>query len=261
MTTTLNPSKTAANTGFGIEIECTIPVQRSSEFPRGNYHNGQAVRVAHLSDWNVQSDCSVSATGNFFPAEVVSPILRGEAGLVKVVEMLDYLNNIGAVVNSSCGLHVHVDCSGLDRNQMDRLVKLFKAYEPAFYDMNGEHAEARYSNHYCAPSHRWDGTRYQSLNLQHAHDTNPHIEIRVWQGAMKPETVVAAIYMAVSLVSRATAPELVKTSDLNRSNSKSMMAKFIQRFSQGACNIVADYDPHDIWREMMQAVAVSNRTR
>jgi hypothetical protein len=192
---------------------------------------------------------------------VVSPILYGEAGLVKVVEMLDYLNSIGAVVNQSCGLHVHVDCSGLDRGQMNRLVTLFKAYEVAFYDLNGAHTQARLNSHYCAPSARWDGTRYQSLNLQHAHDSHPHIEIRVWQGAMKPETVVAAIYMAVSLVSRATAPELVTTSDLNRSNPKQVMAKFIQRFQQGACNIVADYDPHDIWREMMSTVATSNRNR
>jgi hypothetical protein len=260
MTTTTNPTRKASEIGFGIEIECNIPTAHAREFRAGSYHSGNAVNVDGLRDWNVQKDGSVRATNGFVACEVVSPVLYGEAGLIKVVEMLDYLNSIGAQVNASCGLHVHVDVSGLDNAQIKRLVNLFKKYEMAFYDMNGENTEARLSSAYCKPSALWNNTRYQSLNLQHISDARPHIEIRVWQGAMKPETVVAAIYMSVSLVSRTTARATIKTDDIT-SEPRDVMKKYIKRFMTGATMIVPDYNPHDIWREMLKAASTSNRNR
>ncbi len=145
--------------------------------------------------------------------------------------------------------------------EVKRITKLFKAYEVAFYDMNGENAQTRYTSNYCLPTSRWNGTRYQSLNLKHTTETNPHIEIRVWQGAMKPETVVAAIYMAVSLVSRATSSEKVTVSDVDTTNPAQVMENFINRFMDSNTMIVPEFDPHDIWQEMMEAVRNSNRAR
>jgi hypothetical protein len=259
MTTTTNPNRKASEIGFGIEIECNIPTAHHAEFPVGGYHRGTPVNVDGLRNWNTQADGSVVASGDYYPAEIVSPILKGEDGLRQVVAMLDYLAEIGAKVNPSCGLHVHVDCAGVD---VTRITKLFKAYEVAFYDMNGENARARENSNYCLPSTRWNGTRYQSLNLTHTCEVHPHIEIRVWQGAMKPETVVSAIYMAVSLVSRASAPEKVTTSDLRTNEPKQVMAKFISRFMHNVetCMIVPDERPDDIWQEMMKQAMTTNRS-
>ncbi len=196
------PNRKAAEIGFGIEIECSIPTTHAREFPTGSYHHGLPVNVEGFSNWNTQRDGSVRGEAGYTPVEIVSPVLYGEPGLIQVVEMLDYLNSIGAKVNASCGLHVHVDCKNVD---VRRIEKLFRSFEVAFYDLNGQNSLARISSQYCRPSELWNNTRYQSLNFAHAYETHPHIEIRVWQGAMKPETVVAAIYMAVSLVSRASA--------------------------------------------------------
>jgi hypothetical protein len=257
--TNTTPQRKASEIGFGIEIECNIPIADRSSFPVGAYHVGAPVQVEGLTNWKTQADGSVRQTGLTYAAEVVSPILYGEDGLQEVVKMLDHLKSISAKVNASCGLHVHVDVSGMNSEKMQRLITLFKKFEMAFYDMNGTHAKARMSNRYCKPSARWDGTRYQSLNLQHIHEARPHIEIRVWHGAMKPETVVAAIYMAVSLVARVTAEEAVQTSDIDNRLPKQVMEKFISRIMYEDTMIVPDYDPHDIWDEMIKAASKTDR--
>ena len=255
MTTTTTPIRKAAEIGFGIEIEANIPVTHRADFPVGSYHHGLSVNLENMDGWTTQSDGSVIAGGEFFAAEIVSPVLHGEDGLVQVVMMLDYLASIRAKVNSSCGLHVHVDCHNVD---IRRIVTLFKKFEMAFYDLNGELVNRRLESRYCKPSDKWTGDRYASLNLAHANDRHPYIEIRVWQGAMKPETVVAAIYMAVSLVSRASAPETVVTSDVAAKPTQ-LMSQYIRRFMVGECMIVGDFQPGDIWQEMMKAAGRSSR--
>jgi hypothetical protein len=254
MTTT---TRKASEIKFGIEIEASIPNEYREMFQTGRYHGGLAVNHEHFgNDWTVQSDSSVRSGRGYFAAEIVSNPLQGEAGLIKVVEMLDFLKSIGAKVNASCGLHVYVDSAGVS---LTRLVKLFKSYEMAFYDMNGKNSNKRLNSRFCKPSSRWTGDRYASLNLAHAHDVNPHIEIRVWQGAMKPETVVAAIYMAVALVARASMEEKVKVSDVNASKPTQIMAQFIRRMMDENTMIVPDLKPADIWQEMMKAALSSDR--
>lgn len=250
-------NKKASQIGFGVEIECNIPNEYSADFPKGSYHHGLQIPVAPSAGWNCQSDGSVVAPSGFFSAEIVSPVLKGESGLVEIVQMLDLLDQIGARTNISCGLHVHVGIEGLSEDQINRLVKVFKAFEKAFYALNGNQAVTRMNSTYCKPSARWDGTRYQSLNLQKVH--NGHIEIRVWSGTLSPEVVVSAIYMAVSLVSRVSYDEKIKTSDLVR-NSKptQVMASFIHRFVKAETMIVDDMDPADLFTTMIQQAMVSN---
>lgn len=243
--------KPASQISFGVEIECNIPSECSASFPRGGYHRGCSIPVAPSAGWNCQSDCSVQSTDGCFSAEVVSPKLTGESGLVEVVTMLDLLDSINARVNSSCGLHVHVSTEGLTEKEIKRVVKLFKAFETAFYALNGETMTTRMNSRYCKPSSMWTGDRYASLNLTNIN--HGHIEIRVWSGNLKPEVVVAAIYMATALVSRATDESKVKTSDLERhSKPTQVMAAFIQRFIKAESMIVSDLDPADLFLVMMQ---------
>lgn len=242
--------KKASEISFGVEIECNIPNAHRADFPCGSYHHGISIPVAPSAGWNCQSDSSVHSTGDFMPCEIVSPKLTGESGLVEVVQMLDYLDSIGARVNPSCGLHVHVSVEGLIPAEIQRVVKLFKHFELAFYALNGEQINSRLNSTFCLPASRWNGSRYQSLNLRHVNDG--HIEIRVWAGNLKPEVVVAAIYMATSLVSRATDERKVKTSHLVQNHKPTqVMASYIQQFVKGPAMIVEDMDPADIFYTMM----------
>jgi hypothetical protein len=241
--------KKASEIGFGVEIECNIPDEMSASFPAGGYHRGTQIPVLP-EGWNGQSDCSVQAQAGYRSIEIVSPILKGEAGLVQLVEVVDFLDSINARTNNTCGLHVHVSCDFLTQPQRARLVKVFRYFEDAFFSLNGDTASTRKSSHYCKPAARWDGTRYQSLNLQHM--DHGHIEIRVWSGTMAAEQIVSAIYMAVAIVSRVTDEQIIKTSGLEEEKHTKTMARFIQECVRGDTMIVPDLDPADIFLNMMK---------
>ena len=245
--------KKASEIKFGIEIECNIPNEYSADFPKGRYHHGIQIPVAPHG-WNTQSDGSISAPAGYFGAEIVSPVLSGEDGLVQVVQVLDLLDQIGARTNPSCGLHVHFSTDHLSHAEYIRMIKFFKYFEKAFYALNGHMTINRIHNHYCKPSWLWDGSRYASLNLQHI--SEGHAEIRVWAGNLKPEVVVSAIYMACALASRATNPELLKCSDTDGMDYREIMRAFVERFlaTDEAVNpsmIIPDQNPDDLIEMML----------
>ena len=64
--------------------------------------------------WKAERDGSISIRERGHVAcEFVSPILKGNAGVAHVLEFLTFLWRIGATVNESCGLHVHIGLAGL----------------------------------------------------------------------------------------------------------------------------------------------------
>ena len=74
--------------------------------------------------WKLVPDGSVR---NGF--EVVSPILSGEAGLAEAEIVARALDDAGASVNSSCGLHVHFDASDLDLKALKNILRRYAAHE------------------------------------------------------------------------------------------------------------------------------------
>ena len=74
--------------------------------------------------WKLVPDGSVR---NGF--EVVSPILSGEAGLAEAEIVARALDDAGASVNSSCGLHVHFDASDLDVIALKNILRRYAVHE------------------------------------------------------------------------------------------------------------------------------------
>jgi len=68
--------------------------------------------------WKIVSDGSISGSQTF---ELVSPILRGEAGLAEVMKVCNVLNRCNAKVNKSCGTHVHINAQGFSLDQWKRI--------------------------------------------------------------------------------------------------------------------------------------------
>lgn len=69
----------------------------------------------HLG-WDVHEDCSISkGVDGYVGAEFVSPVLSGPEGAAKAMAFLSYLKASGAVVDRTCGLHMHVGVEGLLR--------------------------------------------------------------------------------------------------------------------------------------------------
>lgn len=68
--------------------------------------------------WKIVTDGSV--TGNAL--ELVSPILKGRDGLNQLEKLLKALNEVGAKVDKTCGIHVH---HGVDDYTADHMKNLF----------------------------------------------------------------------------------------------------------------------------------------
>lgn len=60
----------------------------------------------------------------------------------------DALAALRPSINDQCGLHVHVDVSDFQWNDLQRLIALWCRYEPFFYSVL---PASRRANHYCSP--------------------------------------------------------------------------------------------------------------
>jgi len=98
---------------FGVEIECLVPRYTRAQVAAAITAEGVDCYDAGYTHqtsrkWKVVSDGSVRGNGAM---ELVSPPLRGEAGFDAISKVSAVLLRMGATVNSSCGLHVHVDAT------------------------------------------------------------------------------------------------------------------------------------------------------
>lgn len=126
----------SAQTGrkFGIEIEF-IGITRETAV--------DAIRAAGLRcasqqynhrtsrQWKVVPDGSLANVGG----ELVSPPLRGEAGIRALKKACDALVEAGARIDRTCGLHVHHDVHELSMYSIIRLVQFWKDSQIAIDQM------------------------------------------------------------------------------------------------------------------------------
>lgn len=136
--TTTTESETAANTlvrdipftnTFGVEIEYFYtPISKLiSEGKK------LGIKIADMgythnvtTDWKIVTDGSVSGTN---ARELVSPILKGKKGLVEMRKCLNAMANAGALVNESCGLHLHFGARDLTLNTWKNLLLNYDGYQ------------------------------------------------------------------------------------------------------------------------------------
>lgn len=217
---------------FGVEIETTIPASAGVRI--GGYHAGRCINTAFVAAgqsinaprfndtaaWTVESDCSIMVEKpGHVRAEFVSPVLRGENGLKHLVEFVEFLRTIGASVNRSCGMHVHIGASGAAGGEeitayIDRLARLVAFNSKALYAQTG--TLGRENGHYCRPlndraraavrrARRTKsvhevvrGDRYQLLNLTNL-NTRGTVEFRCFAGTLNSSKVLLHVFSAIAL--------------------------------------------------------------
>src|SRR5262245_8670273 len=135
---------------FGVEIECYIPRDRMDGWSIAGYHSSYGGNIPESDGWRAMEDGSLcSAPRGFRGVEIVSPVLRGREGLASVRAMVARLNSMGAVVNKTCGLHVHVGIHpDYDLPFLRRLVCLCANNEQALFAITGD--ATREQQHFCA---------------------------------------------------------------------------------------------------------------
>lgn len=137
---------------FGIEIECLLPYQWSRSavaakiveagvpcYDAGYSHAFEATK------WKVVSDGSVTGGGNGM--ELVSPPLT-EAGFEQIEKVSAVLLALGATVNRTCGLHVHIGARNHSVATLKKLAALYIEHEPVI-DQLLPNSRRGSANNYC----------------------------------------------------------------------------------------------------------------
>lgn len=115
---------------FGVEIECyncnrtTLieAVGRRSMMIQSECYN----HTDNESYYKIVSDGSIHGhDGN----EVVSPILKGNQGLDSLRTVCEALNEVGAMVNKSTGLHIHFGLKGVKDTHYSRIITNYQKLE------------------------------------------------------------------------------------------------------------------------------------
>jgi hypothetical protein len=160
---------------IGVEIECFLP----REDIDGVDDLASRMTQEGLRYVTVKTDASIRPDSGYFGAELTVFFRRSNPEPLK--SLCRFLNNHGAKVNDSCGLHVHLDC----RDIIDNKTALSKRID-RFKNSVGQLArlvpESRRSNQYCriGVSTR-NGDRYFAVNTT-ALRKYQTIEVRLHSG-------------------------------------------------------------------------------
>lgn len=198
---------------FGVEIEC-VHAERNAlvEAGRANGVNIKSEGYNHQDNstyFKIVSDASVHGENS---NEVVSPVLKGNVnGLSMLKKAIKALDAVGANVNSSCGLHVHIGAGKLTGEQY---VNVFKNYQKLEILIDSFMSPSRRGNcrwamslqgkdfSWCrdnADVCRLLGTRYMKVNPMSfgRHNT---IEFRQHQGSTNYEKIAMWVKFCAKLV-------------------------------------------------------------
>jgi hypothetical protein len=184
---------------FGVEIECFIPRESlsactdkecSSCDGSGTFYNedseesedcgpcdGTGVREGSVSTYdalslifkdsrvkfsNIKQDGSIRIPNSSYVAVEFTVLTRfSDTSNLKTVCTI--LNKLGAQVNKSCGLHIHLDSRHLSSSQVLMKGKTFQKALPVLLSMQ---PDSRRSNHFCQPTvSKLEGGRYHAINL------------------------------------------------------------------------------------------------
>ena len=209
---------------FGVEIEFFLG--RTNR--RGAYAEevAQAVREQgiecyvesynHITrpHWKIVTDSSVSYEG----LETVSPPLKGQDGLNQLKKVLKALNQVGAKVDRSCGVHVHHDASDFTLRTFKNLYGLYARFEDCIDELVPMSRRGNYNSYCASPGtdleqlqkaksieeivDRMYPSRYIKLNCQ-SYRRHGTIEFRQHGGSTEYQKIMSWIVLTQMMVERA----------------------------------------------------------
>lgn len=111
---------------FGVEIECLVAANVMRECATRNAMPFQYEGYNHTDNNHYYKFVSDSSIRGENPIECVSPVLSGKDGMKSLELCCKTLNEAGAQVNRSTGLHVHI---GAQKLSDKAYVNVFKNYQ------------------------------------------------------------------------------------------------------------------------------------
>ena len=237
---------------FGVEIEMTGITRREAAAVIAEYYGSSSRYIGSGYDtygatdrkgrtWKAMSDSSITtvrkingqrvSAGREYSCEVVTPILQYE-DIEDLQNIIRALVDKGAITNSSCGIHVHVDGANHTPQSLTRLMNFAIGRQDLFYE--ALRIEDR-ANRWCKKMSRkllnamktdkqmtkreleaiwyssvnddyrggidhqhYNSTRYHGINL-HAFFTKGTVEFRLFNGTTHAGKIKAYIQFCLAM--------------------------------------------------------------
>lgn len=296
---------------FGIEIEMTgITRAQAAQVIAGYFHttathvgggyDPYTVRDSENRQWKLVRDSSINCqsrrgrTGNDdYSVEFVSPICRYE-DIETIQELIRKLREAGAKVNSSCGIHIHVDATPHTVKTLRNIVNIMAAKEDLLYkalevrpareedycrkadtrfldEMNHkkpksmEQFERMWYNGSSRSHRHYDSTRYHALNL-HSVFSKGTIEFRLFNSTLHAGKVKAYIQLCLAISHQALIQKGATRSKTQSPNEKYTFRTWLLRlgmigdeFKTARKHLLDNLDGNIAWRDPAQAEAQKER--
>ncbi|WP_312692508.1 amidoligase family protein [Caproiciproducens sp.] len=301
---------------FGIEIEMTGITRKaaadiaaayfgtSANFD-GTYYNTYSALDSQGRKWKFMSDSSISAqkksgrqivgATDDYKTEMVSPICRWE-DIEKVQELIRKLREAGAIVNDSCGIHVHVDASPFNANTLRNITNIMASKEDLIY--KALQVTVARQHRWCKPvdarfleelnrrkpqtlnevsriwynggdrsSVHYDDSRYHCLNL-HSVFQKGTVEFRLFNSTTHAGKIKAYIQFCLAISAQALNQRCASRQKTQTTNEKYTFRTWLLRlgligdeFKTARIHLLEHLDGCIAWRDPAQAEKQKERMR
>lgn len=265
----------------------------------GGMYDAFAVRDGDDRQWKVVSDSSIrresrrgQSSNASYAVEFVSPICKYE-DIETIQELIRKLRSAGAKVNSSCGIHIHIDASPHDVKTLRNIVNIMAAKEDLLYkslkvDVHREHycakADTRFLDELNAKrptsmdtlesiwyngrsgrNYHYDQSRYHGLNLHSVFSKNT-IEFRLFNSTLHAGEIKSYIQLCMAISHQALVQKSASRIKTQSSNKKYTFRVWLLRlgligdeFKTARHHLLKNLDGNIAWKDPAQAEAQKQR--
>lgn len=261
------------NQGFGMELEFSGITRRAAaqaiaqvingndhySYEGGTYKKCVVYAASDNRQWTVEYDSSVTCTNGGEQCEFVTPKCTYD-DIPTVQECVRALRKAGAKVDSSCGLHIHIDGANHNAKTLKNLVFTFRAKEDLIFKAVG--TQASRLGRWCRPIddslvdnvkkiktldddnmrttwydtyYDWHSTtahyhasRYHALNL-HSFWYRGTVEFRLFEATLHAGEVRAYITLCLAMSAAAINAKRTSAEVLDNGNDKYAMRCWLLR--------------------------------
>ena len=289
---------------FGIEIEMTGITRSTAARVIAGYFNTTATHVGGVYDaytvrdgddrqWKVVSDASLRCTdrngrgaSKLYSVEFVSPICHYE-DIETIQELVRKLRAAGARVNSSCGIHVHVNAAPHTAKTLRNIVNIMASKEDLLYktlkidvareryckkmdtrfleEMNDkppmtiDGVKSKWYNGGDYSYRHYDESRYRGLNL-HSVFNKGTIEFRLFNSTLHAGEVKSYIQLCLAISHQALVQKSARKTKTQSDNEKYTFRTWLLRlgligdeFKTARQHLLKNLDGNIAWKDPAQA--------
>ena len=199
---------------FGVEVD--LADYFGTESRQGDdYYDSWYVRDEAGKEWRLMSDSSIrgehkvgarynSTSDPRYRVEMVTPKLT-YAELPKFQECVRRVRTAGGKVNSSCGIHIHVDAANHNRQSLKNLIGIMYSKEDILFKaLQVTQLEAIWYEGDNGSTEHYNWTRYYALNL-HSVFYRGTVEFRCFNSTLHAGRAAAYVNLCLAISAQAIA--------------------------------------------------------